>query len=264
MIKFFSGRVKGDSNSGSWNDWVAKQKKSQEKTASSEKLTKEASKEEKKAESKKDKVVFASSNPKVKDGKHHYPINNVKQAADALKRMAQYEETPKWFDGTLDELKSTIVDAVTEEFPKVAQEELAVKEASSCGSCGEEVADHTCASIPEPEETVEIEVSDDNGDEDKCYFCMDCAKNGCASDEVAECECSDDECVCGCKEEESVPGEQEHGDGEIVVISDPVYAGFKGKFTVVSKLTPKDKKWLQSYFSLYYPQDYAKALVQDY
>jgi len=270
-MKLFSNKIKGDSSKSSWTDWVAKQKK----IASSEKLTKEASKEEKKAESSKEKVVFASSNPKVKDGKHHYPINNAKQATDALIRMAEYKEVPKWFDGTLEELKASIYAAVKSTYPKVAQEkseeapEEEITEASTCDSCGEEEAlEHKCASIPEPEETVEMEFSAEDED-DECYFCMDCAKMGCASHESIECKCEDEKCVCGCVDEEgsekSVPGERmDEGTGEVVVISDPLYAGFKGKFTTVAKLTDKDKKWLQNYFGLYYPKEYAKALVQDY
>ncbi|MHA1874336.1 MAG: hypothetical protein ACTSVB_09485, partial [Candidatus Heimdallarchaeaceae archaeon] len=65
------------------------------------------------------KCVFQSDNPKVKDNGDHFPINDVNQARNALARVAQYDSVPKWYDGTLKELQTTVKNAVARAFPSV-------------------------------------------------------------------------------------------------------------------------------------------------
>jgi hypothetical protein len=64
-------------------------------------------------------VVFAADNAKVKDKKDHFPINSEAQARNALARAGQYSTVPPWFNGTLEELKQMIADAVKSKFPSI-------------------------------------------------------------------------------------------------------------------------------------------------
>jgi len=63
--------------------------------------------------------VFESTNPKVKDDKDHFPINDEAHARNALARANQYDEAPSWYDGSLDELKKTVADAVKAKYPDI-------------------------------------------------------------------------------------------------------------------------------------------------
>lgn len=64
-------------------------------------------------------VVFPAEARKVKDDKDHFPINNVKQARNALARVNQYDRSPKWYDGTLKELKADVYSAVMDKYPSI-------------------------------------------------------------------------------------------------------------------------------------------------
>lgn len=70
-------------------------------------------------------VVFPAESSKVKDNKDHFPINSLAQARNALARAGQYDRSPKWFDGTLTELKKKIRSAVHAKYPsiKVSEED---------------------------------------------------------------------------------------------------------------------------------------------
>jgi len=53
------------------------------------------------------------------DGKGHYSFSNSRQASILLSRVAQLEQPPVWFRGSLDTLQSTVVDSVIKEFGEV-------------------------------------------------------------------------------------------------------------------------------------------------
>ena len=63
--------------------------------------------------------VFPAEDSKVKDNKDHFPINNKKQGRNALARVNQYDKAPTWFDGTLEEVKDKVVDAVKNKFSSI-------------------------------------------------------------------------------------------------------------------------------------------------
>ena len=65
------------------------------------------------------KCVFPAEDDKVKDNKDHFPINDIDHARNALSRAGQYERAPKWFDGTLTELKDKIESVVKNEYPSI-------------------------------------------------------------------------------------------------------------------------------------------------
>ena len=61
-------------------------------------------------------VVFAADNPRVTDKKDHFPINDANQARDALARVAQFEDSPKWWAGDLRSLQATVRRVVKAKF----------------------------------------------------------------------------------------------------------------------------------------------------
>lgn len=65
------------------------------------------------------KCVFQSTSSKVKDNKDHFPINDVAQARNALARVAQYDKAPKWYKGSLIELKNKVKSAVRNTYPSI-------------------------------------------------------------------------------------------------------------------------------------------------
>jgi len=65
------------------------------------------------------KVVFPAENKKVKDDKDHFPINDRDQARNAWARVNQYNRAPKWYDGSLSELKSKVKNMVKREYPSI-------------------------------------------------------------------------------------------------------------------------------------------------
>jgi outer membrane protein assembly factor BamD (BamD/ComL family) len=50
-------------------------------------------------------------------------IQHKKQGRNALARVNQYKSAPKWFDGTLEELKDKVVDAVKDKFSSIEVDE---------------------------------------------------------------------------------------------------------------------------------------------
>lgn len=65
------------------------------------------------------KPVLDAKNPKVKDNKDHFPIDTIGRARNALARVAQYDKSPSWYSGSLQELKKTIRDAVKKAYPSI-------------------------------------------------------------------------------------------------------------------------------------------------
>ena len=71
--------------------------------------------------------VFESTNPKVKDDKDHFPIQDEAHGRNALARVNQYSEAPEWYDGSLEDLKKTVADAVKNKFPDIEVTEESYK-----------------------------------------------------------------------------------------------------------------------------------------
>lgn len=69
-------------------------------------------------------VVFPAENRKVLDDKDHFPINNLKQARNALARVKQYSSVPKWYDGTLGEVIEKVYKAVHKKYPSIDIDEI--------------------------------------------------------------------------------------------------------------------------------------------
>lgn len=68
--------------------------------------------------------IFSDTNPKVNDGKDHYPIPDKNHGRAALQRLSQFKDSkPTWWDGTLEEFKSKIISAVRSKFPDIEIEE---------------------------------------------------------------------------------------------------------------------------------------------
>lgn len=63
--------------------------------------------------------VFPAEDSKVKDNKDHFPINDKKQGRNALARVNQYDSVPKWYDGTLEEVKDKVAKAVKKKFSSI-------------------------------------------------------------------------------------------------------------------------------------------------
>ena len=64
-------------------------------------------------------VIFPYESPKVKDNKDHFPINNIRQARNALARVAQYDSVPDWYDGTLEEVQKKVRQTVKKAYPTI-------------------------------------------------------------------------------------------------------------------------------------------------
>ena len=67
--------------------------------------------------------IFPRESPKVKDDKDHFPIPDSNHGRQALARANQYSDVPSWYDGSLQELKDTVVKAVKSKFPGIEIEE---------------------------------------------------------------------------------------------------------------------------------------------
>ena len=63
-------------------------------------------------------VVFPAESSKVLDNKDHFPINNVRQARNALARANQYDKSPKWYKGSLKSLVLAVARAVKKKYKK--------------------------------------------------------------------------------------------------------------------------------------------------
>ena len=64
-------------------------------------------------------VVFPAESSKVKDDKDHFPINNLKQARNALARASQYSKVPGWYDGSLTDLVKTVQRKVKSKYSSI-------------------------------------------------------------------------------------------------------------------------------------------------
>jgi hypothetical protein len=74
--------------------------------------------------------IFSDSDSKVKDGKDHFPIPDEAHARNALQRVNQYSAAPDWYDGSLEEVKKKVMDAVKNKFPDIEIDEGKYKEAA--------------------------------------------------------------------------------------------------------------------------------------
>lgn len=63
--------------------------------------------------------VFDNKSNDVLDNKDHYPINTEARARNALQRMMQHKESPKWYKGTLKQLRQKIISAVKKAYPDI-------------------------------------------------------------------------------------------------------------------------------------------------
>lgn len=63
--------------------------------------------------------VFDHTDPKVLDNADHFPINTEGRGRNALARANQYSDSPSWYDGSLEELKKTVADAVKKAYPDI-------------------------------------------------------------------------------------------------------------------------------------------------
>lgn len=64
-------------------------------------------------------VVLGSEAITVKDSKDHFPINNIRQARNALARVAQFESSPSWYEGSLADLQTLVRKAVKNKYPSI-------------------------------------------------------------------------------------------------------------------------------------------------
>jgi len=64
-------------------------------------------------------VVFPYESGKVTDNKDHFPINNPNQARNALARANQYDKSPEWYKGSLDQLIKAVTRAVHKKYPDI-------------------------------------------------------------------------------------------------------------------------------------------------
>jgi len=67
-------------------------------------------------------VIFSSDSHSVTDNKDHFPINDIKQARNALARVAQYSSLPDWYKGSMDlaALQKHVQNAVKKAFPSIS------------------------------------------------------------------------------------------------------------------------------------------------
>jgi len=63
--------------------------------------------------------VFNAKNIKVKDKNGHYPIDTFQQAQHSLSLVNKLKEVPVWYEGTLEELKAKVTEAIVEKHPKI-------------------------------------------------------------------------------------------------------------------------------------------------
>jgi hypothetical protein len=65
--------------------------------------------------------IFPSTHPKVNSG-NHFPIGDERHGRSALQEMGKYTVTPKWWKGSLSELKNAISRAVHSKYPGIKSE----------------------------------------------------------------------------------------------------------------------------------------------
>ncbi len=64
-------------------------------------------------------VAFSSGHEKVNDRKDHLPMNTLEQAKVSLERAEEYTTAPKWYDGSLSEVKNKVQDIVQKRYPSL-------------------------------------------------------------------------------------------------------------------------------------------------
>ena len=64
-------------------------------------------------------TIFESNDDRVKDNKSHFPLVNEDQARKAILISNRYQRSPRWFKGTVKELRTAVVNAVKKEFPLI-------------------------------------------------------------------------------------------------------------------------------------------------
>jgi hypothetical protein len=69
------------------------------------------------------KCVFPAESSRLKDhSKDRYPINNINQARAALRYAGKQKSAP-WFNGTVEEMRKAVQNAVHKHFPQIGKEE---------------------------------------------------------------------------------------------------------------------------------------------
>ena len=65
--------------------------------------------------------VYPATSKEVGDGKDHFPIDTEARGRAAIAYVNQYKELPKWYvgNGTLADMVSTVVDAVSKRYPSI-------------------------------------------------------------------------------------------------------------------------------------------------
>jgi hypothetical protein len=63
--------------------------------------------------------VLNANNIKVKDKNSHYPMETLQQAKHSLTIVNSLTEVPSWYEGTLEELKSKVTEAIVEKHSKI-------------------------------------------------------------------------------------------------------------------------------------------------
>jgi hypothetical protein len=64
-------------------------------------------------------IAIPKNDPRVTDGKDHYPLTDQSEAASALARLSQQDSPPGWFTGSLSDLKTTVLKAARSTFPQM-------------------------------------------------------------------------------------------------------------------------------------------------
>lgn len=65
------------------------------------------------------KVVFPAESANVKDNKDHFPINDEKQARNALAQAAKFTSPPAWYKGTLKALQDAVKREVKKHYKNI-------------------------------------------------------------------------------------------------------------------------------------------------
>lgn len=65
--------------------------------------------------------IFPASSKDVKDGRSHFPIQDIAHGRNAIARVNQYKALPKWYSGklTLEKFVKHVVSAVKKRYPKI-------------------------------------------------------------------------------------------------------------------------------------------------
>lgn len=65
------------------------------------------------------KVVFPAESHSVNDKKDHFPINDEKQARNALAQAGKYTSAPPWYNGSLKALKDAVAREVKKHYKNI-------------------------------------------------------------------------------------------------------------------------------------------------